>query len=607
LVDGLNLSFLLRFSFIFVFLIKVFLKIYCVGAISGCLLEIISAEQPVWRIRRAHQNAIDLGLGVLTVFGIIYLVDFFLFTLFHSSFHIWRSLYSTLSTAVAAYVLAGWMIRKKYIRPLGISHRPFKFNLIFLMVIISACLLELLLVKASNFISIGGFYWRNIAAFSVSYIHVFEFIFCSLSIVGHYPEIIERFNSTPEVFLINPMGGEVVQSLTYWFVRLYPPVFVVLKALTPPTYKFREFNQVVWHERYYKNNVLVCMTCFTSNCYEAYKIAKEFRKRGSKVVMGGPHVTCLPNEALAFCDSVIIGQAEGVWGQVIRDYENGTLKAQYKGEAGELEYSQVYKELLNSPASIVKDFLETMRGCKFRCHFCSVPTLSGGQIHHQRISDFVELIRKIKPHYSQVTFIDNNIYSDPAYSRELFTALKPLKIKWHSQCTIDIAQNQETLKLARESGCVGLLFGYEVSGGSLEKKQGGKFALAQKYIEYTKIVKKAGIKIKGHFIFGFDSDSFKTLLRLWRFCFSIMPQFSVLSLLTPLPGCGLYRDMLTQNRIINLNWRSYGLIRMVIWHPRMNHRVVSFLFPLIRTFFLMTTSSGGLILLVFFLFFPHYG
>ena len=343
---------------------------------------------------------------------------------------------------------------------------------------------------------------------------------------------------------------------------------MVLKALSPKTYKFRKFNRIIWHDRYYKNDVLVCITCFTSNCYEAYTIAKEFKKRGSKVVMGGLHVTYLPNEALAFCDSVVIGQAEGVWQEVIHDYENGTLKSQYKGAAAESDYARVHEELLNSPPYIIKDFLETIRGCKFRCHFCTVPALSGGHVHLQPIDAFVELIKKVRPHYHHVTFIDNNIYSDPAYSRELFIALKPLKIKWRSECTIDIAKNEETLKLARESGCYLGLIGYEISGVSLEKDQGGKFAMAQKYIEYTRIVKKAGIRIKGQFIFGFDSDNFKTLFDLWKFCFSVMPQYTALSMLTPLPGSEVYRNMLLQDRVINLNWRSYNCHRLIVRHPQ---------------------------------------
>ena len=127
-----------------------------------------------------------------------------------------------------------------------------------------------------DFIHIGDFHWRNIVSFILNYIHVFEFIFCSLYILDGYPEINEKFSRQKEVFLINPMGAGIVHSLEYWFLRAPPPVFVVLKALSPKTYKFRDFNRVHWHERYYKSNALVCITCFTSNSYEAFKIAKEF-------------------------------------------------------------------------------------------------------------------------------------------------------------------------------------------------------------------------------------------------------------------------------------------------------------------------------------------
>ena len=576
------------------------------SGISGCILEIISGEEIALQLRRIHPNAKILWKGFGAAFVIIQLVDFSFFVLF-PSLRIWRNVYFSLLEVIAVYMLSQWTIHKKYVVPLGIPQHRFRFSLSFLMVIITACFLELFLARVSDFIHIGAFQWQNISAFIINYIHVFEFIFCSLYIFENYPEINEKFSRQKEIFLINPMGAGFIQSLQYWFLRLHPPFFVILKALSSKAYKFHTFSRVIWHERYYKNDVLVCITCFTNNCYEAYKIAKEFKKRGSKVVLGGPHVTCLPNEALAFCDSVVVGQAEGVWKNVIHDYENGTLKPQYRGTATEADYWEVHQELLNSPPSIVRDFLETTRGCKFHCRFCTIPALSDGQIHLRPVNAIVELIKKVKPHYPQITFIDNNIYSDPCYTKELFAALKPLKIKWHGQCSIDIAKNQETLKLAQESGCAELLLGYEVSGGSFEKNQGGKFAMAQKYTEYTRVIKKAGIKIKGHFIFGFDSDNLKTLFALWKFCFSIMPNFTIVSILTPYPGSVIYRDMLAQDRIINLNWRNY-VNKLVIRHPRMNHQWVSFFFiPLIQPFFLMTTSSSGFLLLLILLFFPHYG
>ena len=607
LVDKLNLSYLLKFGPIFAFLIIAFLKIYCMSGACGCLLEILSGEVSILQVRRFHQNFMHLWLGFLFAFIIVYGVDFVLFAAF-PLFRSWRPVYFSLLQTMAALLLARWVINKKYIGPLGIPRRKVHFDLGFLLVMAFAFFLELVLVKVSNLIHIGDFQGISVVSFAVNYIHLFEFIFCALSVLDAYPEINEKFTSTKEIFLINPMGAGTLRSLTSWVMRGIPPAFLVLKALSPKTYKFREFHRVIWHERFYKSNVLVCITCFTSNCYEAYKIAKEFKKRGSKVVMGGPHVTYLPQEALAFCDSVVVGQAEGVWAQVIRDYEKGTLRSQYSGAATEANYAQVHKELLISPPYIAKEFLETMRGCKFRCHFCTVPALSGGQVRPQPVRDFVELIKKIKPHYRDLVFIDNNIYGDPAYAKELFVALKPLKIKWHSECTIDIAKNKETLKLARESGCVGLAFGYEISGGSLEKSQGGKFAMAQKYLEYTKIVKKTGIRVKGQFIFGFDSDNWKSLFQLWKFCFSIMPRTTSLSILTPLPGSGLFRDMMAQDRIINLNWRSYTATTcLVTRHPQIDHRLLSFFFPVIQMVFLLTTSSFGLLFLWFFFFCPRYG
>ena len=605
LIDRLNLSFLLNFGFIYILLITGFLKIYCMSAIGGGILEIISAEELVLRLRRIHQNAACLVPGFLVVFVSIFLIEFLLFSLF-PAYRGLKPVYSGLLSTIAAFVLAQWAIDKKYIHALGIPRRKISFNLNFLMVMLSAFLLEMILGKALNSIHTGNSYWLNISALVLNYIHVFEFIFSSLYVLDHYPEINEKFRFSKEIFLINPVGAGIVRSLAFLLTRGYPPFFIALKALSPKAYQFREFNQVLWYERYYKSNALVCITCYTSNCYEAYKIAKEFKKRGSKVVMGGPHVTYLPKEALAFCDSVVIGAAEGVWEKLMKDYEQGELKSQYQKEATEEDFNRVREELLNSPPSVAKDFLEITRGCKFQCHFCTIPALNGGQMHYQSIKSFVELIQKIKPYYSHVSFIDNNIYSDPAYAKKLFIALKPLKIKWHSECTIDIAKNAETLRLAKESGCAGLGFGYEISGGSLEKKQGGKLAMAQKYIEYTRIVKKAGIEIKGQFIYGFDSDSFKTLFQLWKFCFSIMPKFTSLSILTPLPGSGLYREMLLGDRIISLNWRSYNCYSLVVRHPHLNPSVVTFFYPLIQVIFLLTTSSIGLWALAMILFLPVY-
>jgi hypothetical protein len=345
LIEKLDFLYLLRFNFIFISLIIGSLKVYVMSGVSGCIIEILSGEEIVLQFRRIHQNAKDLWPGFLITYVLISFLDFSLF-IFVPSFRIWRPLFFSMTGIAATIVLAQWTVNKKYIGPLGIARGHINFDLNFLIVLIAAFLLELAL---SGPIQSGNFLWRNVLTLMLGYIHVFEFIFCSLYILDGYPEIKEKFRGQKEIFLINPMGPGILQSLATWFMRFHPPAFVVLKALSSKTYKFREFSRVIWQDRYYKNNVLVCITCFTSNSCEAYTIAKEFKKRGAKVVMGGPHVTYLPNEALAFCDSVVIGQAEGVWRDLVRDYENGTLKPRYMGNATEADYAQVHEELLASP------------------------------------------------------------------------------------------------------------------------------------------------------------------------------------------------------------------------------------------------------------------
>ena len=213
--------------------------------------------------------------------------------------------------------------------------------------------------------------------------------------------------------------------------------------------------------------------------------------------------------------------------------------------------------------------------------------------------EVVELLQKIKHRYSQITFLDNNIYSDPNYAKELFEALKPLKIKWRSFCTIDIAKNEKLLTLAKESGCDTLAIGYEIAGDSPEHEQRGKFAMAEKYLSYSQKIKDAGIKIRAGFIWGFDSDRYGSLLNIWKFALAIKPAIAVLSLLTPIPGTKLFNDMAKANRLKNINWRHYAALDMVFKHPNLNYNIVSkIFFPYIAMLFFLTTSRKGQFFLI---------
>ncbi len=421
------------------------------------------------------------------------------------------------------------------------------------------------------------------------------------TILTAHPEIIKKFTSTRTLILVNPPSGNAALAIFATALRLYPPFFCILRALTPERYRVIEYNRFLWQDRYYTSNALVGISCFSSNSAEAYKIAREFRRRGSKVVIGGPHVSFFPDEALEFCDSVVIGPAESVWDTVIEDYENNALKPVYQGAYSKEAQDRTYQYLLKAPLNITASFLQASRGCKFNCYFCSIHAITGHHLPERTLEELLTLVKRVAERKKTLSFIDNNIYIDPAYAKGLFRALAPLKIKWAGDASIDIAKDDEALKLLKESGCHTLLIGYEITTSSKENARGGKFAYVDEYLQLTRKIKKAGINIKAHFIFGFPDDDWKSLARMWWFCFRLSPTTTALSFLTPLPGSRFLDDAIRDEQMINLNWRDYDIYQQVTSHPKLGRSY--FLqkgFLLVMMFFFMTTSSfGRLSLLIF--------
>lgn len=578
-----------------VFFVLIPVSVYFYSGIYACLVEITSGEEMVLTFSQFKKNA----KGFWKIYFLLLLLPFFVHLvlfIFLQDKNISLDMIISHLNIMILYLMAAWIIRKKY-KP---SRKKIILKIPDVGIIVFLYAANLFFLYLPQLSQIGGFGLARVSLFLSKYIHLLTFVYLSILILNRHPDIKKGFSFSKEVFLINPLGGSIWYNILYLLRRKYPPGFVVFKALTPKSYRIREFHSFIWCSRCFKNNTLVVIVCgcLDDDSPEAYKIAKEFKRRGSTVILSGFHFTCLPDEALEYAHSVIIGQGEGVWKDVIKDYENGSLKKKYWGSATEDDYREVHAELLNSPPEVIKDVLETTRGCKYRCHFCSVPFFHNGEIRKKPIHEIIGLIEKIKHRYKSISFIDDNIYNDPAYSRELFAALKPLHIKWQSFCTIDIANDDEALRLAKESGCHSLVFGYEISGDSPERNLGGKLALAGEYRQLTRKVKKAGIAIHGKFIFGFDSDSFRSLFELWRFCFGINPFLSAIGLLTPRPGTRLYYDMVKENRITNLNWRRYDMMHPVLKYKCLNNALLSspLFFFLFVSPFLITTKFGYFLL-----------
>jgi len=311
---------------------------------------------------------------------------------------------------------------------------------------------------------------------------------------------------------------------------------------------------------------LVGIGALTPQANYAYGIADEFRRRGVPVVMGGIHPTALPEEALEHADSVVLGEAERVWPRLIADLDAGQLQPRYraKGYADLAGARWARRELAPAWRYWVKWPVETSRGCPFNCIYCSDSTIFGPRYRFRPVEEVVEEIRSLgRPGY--VFFVDNNIVGDLNRAKELFEALIPLGIRWTAQASITMSRDEELLRLARRSGCIGVLIGLETLKKGLLRKI-GKPVDPARYTEQIARIRSQGILVQGEFIFGFDEDNVSVFEETVRFAEEAKLDSARFAILKPYPGTRLFEMWMKEGRITTTNWSLYHT-RNVAYRP----------------------------------------
>ena len=290
----------------------------------------------------------------------------------------------------------------------------------------------------------------------------------------------------------------------------------------------------------------------------AKDIAIEFKKRGKIVFMGGPMVSLIPDVAIEYCDSVMIGDSEETIGELCKDIENGCLKKFYNKPLSSLSFPLPRYDLVVNKK--IGHFLPVQagRGCPNTCKFCTIACLYKGRYIRREIDEVMRDIKYIKKlGFKEFLLVDDNIVSDPDYMLELCRQIKPLKMRWMSQCAIQIADNPELLKAAYESGCYVLSFGLESINKAAMKEINKNWADPNDYIDIIKRVNKAGIEIASEMIIGLDTDTKESLEATIEFVKKsniIAPKFYCL---TPIPGTPLNVELNDRGTIVNDNFLEY--------------------------------------------------
>ena len=346
-------------------------------------------------------------------------------------------------------------------------------------------------------------------------------------------------------------------------VNFVPPITgIYLAALTPAHYRVRVIHQQIEPIDYHSDADLIALSFFSGFAEEAYRLAAIFKKHGKKVVAGGPHVTFLPEEVLAHVDSVVIGEAESVWPQLLADAEAGKLQRRYHAQPLSLTKSPTPRYDLLPRHFFIKRVVQATRGCPFHCSFCSVPKLNPGF----RTRPVARVIADIKyndfNHWWQrklVWFWDDNLTIDRGYIKELLQALVPLRKWWLTQASIDIANDQELLALMRDSGCIGVFLGIETFGKASLQHANKQQNQMDRYQQAIARIRSYGICVMAGFISGFDGDTPASIEQMADNLYKIGVDVPFLSILTPFQGTPLYDELERQGRIIDKHdWRFYN-------------------------------------------------
>ncbi|MDX9975006.1 MAG: cobalamin-dependent protein, partial [FCB group bacterium] len=312
---------------------------------------------------------------------------------------------------------------------------------------------------------------------------------------------------------------------------------------------------------------LVVLQVYITSARRAYALADHYRARGAYVVMGGLHVTSLPDEAAAHADTICLGPGEDTWPRFLKDFRAGHPAPLYRSKVRSLEgMPPVRRDLIKRDHYLVPDSLVVSRGCPHHCGFCYKDAFydGGKSFYTQRVDAALAEIDSLPGRH--IYFLDDNLFGNPAFAASLFDGLKSMGKVWQAAGTVKATQNKALLELAAESGLRSLFIGLETLNQANLNGQGKEHNSVPGYERSIRRLHDLGIMVNGSFVFGMDHDRNEVFDRTVEWAVAQGIETATFHILTPYPGTPLHARMSEEGRILHEDWDRYDT-RHAVFRP----------------------------------------